>query len=96
MDLLETYREVVTELQNALMLAASNRLNDIIRVLAVISVIFMPLTFIAGVYGMNFDPQAGWLNMPELGWAYGYPAVMIFMLVLTGGMLWFFRKRGWL
>ena len=96
MDLLETYREVVTELQNALMLAASNRLNDIIRVLAVISVIFMPLTFIAGVYGMNFDPQAGLLNMPELGWAYGYPAVMIFMLVLTGGMLWFFRKRGWL
>ncbi|EKE75301.1 magnesium/cobalt transporter CorA [Oceanibaculum indicum] len=96
MDLLETYREVVTELQNALMLATSNRLNDIIRVLAVISVIFMPLTFIVGVYGMNFDPAAGWLNMPELGWAYGYPAVMIVMLGLTVGMLWFFRKRGWL
>lgn len=96
MDLLETYREVVTELQNALMLAASNRLNDIIRVLAVISVIFMPLTFIVGVYGMNFDPEAGWLNMPELGWAYGYPAVMLLMLALTVGMLWFFRRRGWL
>lgn len=96
MDLLETYREVVTELQNALMLTTSNRLNDIIRVLAVISVIFMPLTFIVGVYGMNFDPEAGWLSMPELGWAYGYPAVMIFMLGLTVGMLWFFRKRGWL
>jgi magnesium transporter len=96
MDLLETYREVVTELQNALMLATSNRLNDIIRVLAVISVIFMPLTFIVGVYGMNFNPDAGWLNMPELGWAYGYPVVMIFMLGLTVGMLWFFRRRGWL
>lgn len=96
MDLLETYREVVTELQNALMLATSNRLNDIIRVLAVISVIFMPLTFIVGIYGMNFDREAGWMNMPELGWAYGYPAVMIFMLGLTVGMLWFFRKRGWL
>lgn len=96
MDLLETYREVVTELQNALMLATSNRLNDIIRVLAVISVIFMPLTFIVGVYGMNFDPEAGWLSMPELGWTYGYPAVMLFMLGLTVGMLWFFRRRGWL
>ncbi|MBU0726719.1 MAG: magnesium/cobalt transporter CorA [Alphaproteobacteria bacterium] len=96
MDLLETYREVLGDLQNLLLTAASNRLNDIIRVLTVISIIFMPLTFIVGVYGMNFDREAGPWAMPELGWAYGYPAVMLAMLGIAVGMLWFFKRRGWI
>lgn len=96
LDLLETYREVLADLQNLMMMASGNRLNDIIRILTVISIIFMPLTFIAGIYGMNFDREAGPWNMPELGWAYGYPTVMLAMLAIALGMLWFFRRRGWI
>jgi magnesium transporter len=66
------------------------------RVLTVIATIFIPLTFIAGVYGMNFNPSASPLNMPELNWFWGYPFALLLMFVITIGQLAFFRKRGWL
>ena len=72
------------------------RTNEIMRVLTVIASIFIPLTFIASVYGMNFDPQASPWNMPELHFFYGYPMALILMALVTLGMLWFFRRKKWL
>ena len=69
---------------------SSQRTNEIVRVLTVFSVFFMPLTFIVGVYGMNFEV------MPELEWKFGYPGVMILMAVITAGIYTWFKKRGWL
>ena len=63
--------------------------------LTVISTIFMPLGFIAGLYGMNFDPEASRWNMPELEWAYGYPMALALMAATAGAMLVYFRRRGW-
>jgi magnesium transporter len=66
------------------------------KVLTVISTIFMPLTFIVGVYGMNFDPDASPWNMPELRWYWGYPFVIAVMAAVVVVMVVFFRRRGWL
>jgi magnesium transporter len=71
-------------------------MNEIMKVLTIISTIFIPLSFVAGVYGMNFDTKASPWNMPELEWRYGYPAVMLFMLVIALGLLLFFHWKGWL
>ena len=71
-------------------------MNEIMRVLTVIATIFMPLSFVVGVYGMNFNPEAGPLNMPELNWRYGYAAVWAIILATACGMVWYFRRRGWL
>ena len=68
----------------------SNKLNETMKVLTVIATIFIPLTFIVGIYGMNFEV------MPELEWHWGYPLVMSLMLVLAIGMLWAFRKKHWI
>jgi magnesium transporter len=78
------------------MSAVSNRMNEIMKVLTVMATIFIPLTFIAGVYGMNFDTKASPYNMPELTWAYGYPALMLFMASVAGGMLYYFRRKRWI
>lgn len=94
-DLIETYRDVTSGLMDLYLSVVSNRLNEIMKVLTVISTVFIPLTFIVGVYGMNFDTRSPW-NMPELRWRYGYPAVMGFMLAIASVMLWSFRRRGWL
>jgi magnesium transporter len=74
----------------------SNRMNEIMKVLTIISTIFIPLTFIAGVYGMNFDPKDGPLSMPELRSPYGYLGVMTLMLVIAIAMLFYFRRLGWI
>ena len=74
----------------------SNRMNDIMRVLTVISTIFIPLTFIVGVYGMNFSPAAGPLSMPELNWPFGYLAIWLLMVLIAVQMLAFFRRRKWI
>jgi len=96
MDMVETYREMAASLFDEYLSAVSNRMNEIMKVLTIMATIFIPLTFIAGLYGMNFDPQASPLNMPELGWRYGYPAVLLIMGIVAAGMLYFFRKRKWL
>ncbi|HEY2894417.1 MAG TPA: magnesium/cobalt transporter CorA [Pirellulales bacterium] len=95
-DLVETYRELASSLMDLYHSALSNRMNEIMQVLTVIATIFIPLTFIVGVYGMNFDPKSSPWNMPELEWYWGYPAVWAVMLAIAGGMLLFFRHRGWL
>jgi magnesium transporter len=89
-DLVETYRELTSDLMELYHSSLSNRTNEVMRVLTVIATIFIPLTFIVGVYGMNFD------HMPELRWRYGYAMVWAVMLVLTGGMLFYFWRKGWL
>ncbi|MDH5564380.1 MAG: magnesium and cobalt transport protein CorA, partial [Nitrospirota bacterium] len=68
----------------------SNKLNEIMKVMAMIATLFIPLTLIAGIYGMNFK------HMPELEWAWGYPLVLAIMGISAGGMVWVFRKRKWL
>lgn len=89
-DILEVYRETCSDLRDFFYSKLSNRTNEIMRTLTVISTIFMPLSFIAGVYGMNFD----W--MPELRWPWGYPLVMGFMGVTALGFLCFCWRKGWL
>ncbi|MGE5189631.1 MAG: magnesium/cobalt transporter CorA [Gemmatimonadota bacterium] len=95
MDMVETYREMTSGLVDEYMSSVSNRMNEIMKVLTVIATLFIPLTFVVGIYGMNFDRAASPYNMPELGWRYGYPAVLAVMAVLAAGMLYYFRRRKW-
>jgi magnesium transporter len=80
------------------MSSISNRINETMRILTIISTLFIPMTFIAGIYGMNFDYEAGAkpLNMPELHWYYGYPASLLAMAITAVGMLVYFYRRGWI
>lgn len=94
-DLLENYRDMATSMLDVYLSSASHRLNEVMRVLTVIATIFIPLTFVAGVYGMNFEhPDSPWA-MPELGWYYGYPMVLGLMLLIVAGMLLYFKRKGW-
>lgn len=95
LDVLETYREMVADINDLYLSGLSIRLNDVIRILTVISTVFMPLSFVASVYGMNFDRSSPW-NMPELGWRYGYLFVWVVMLAITVGMMIYFRRKRWL
>jgi magnesium transporter len=95
-DLLETYRELSADLRDLYMSSVSNRINETMRVLTIISTIFIPLTFIAGIYGMNFDPDTSPWNMPELRWRYGYVASLALMAASTAAMLAWFYRKGWL
>ena len=70
--------------------STSNRMNEVMKVLTIIATIFMPLTFIAGIYGMNFE------HMPELAESWAYPAVLVAMVAIGFGMAVWFRRRGWL
>ena len=90
------HREVATSLVEVYLSLVSNRLNDVMRVLTVIATLFIPPTFLVGVYGMNFDRAAGPLSMPELGWPYGYVAVVIICIVSMVGMLILFRRKHWI
>jgi magnesium transporter len=96
MDMVETFREMASGLVDEYMSAVSNRMNEIMKVLTVMASIFIPLTFIVGLYGMNFDTKASPYNMPELTWAYGYPALLLLMAVVAGGMLYYFRRKRWI
>lgn len=96
MDMVNTYREMAAGLVEEYQSAISNRMNEVMKVLTIVMSFFIPLTFIAGLYGMNFDPDASPLNMPELRWALGYPAVLALMAAIAGGMFIYFRKRKWL
>lgn len=95
LDLIETYRDMTTSLLDMFMSSMGNHLNEIMRVLTVISTLFIPLSFIAGIYGMNFhNPDSPW-SMPELRWYYGYPLALLLMLTTAMGMLIFFKRRKW-
>jgi magnesium transporter len=95
-DLVETYRELGADLRDLYLSSVSNRMNEIMKVLTIISTIFIPLTFIAGIYGMNFDTKVSPWNMPELEWYYGYPFSLALMLAVTVAMGIFFWRRGWI
>ena len=96
MDLVETYREMSGGLMEAYQSSVGYRTNEVMRVLTIFATIFIPLTFVAGIYGMNFDREASPFNLPELGWAYGYPAFWGVMVLIAGALLLFFRRKGWL
>ncbi|BEH10619.1 magnesium/cobalt transporter CorA [Geobacter sulfurreducens] len=89
-ETVETFRDLLSEILDIYLSAIGNRTNEVMKVLTIIATIFMPLTFIAGVYGMNFR------YMPELEWHWGYPAVLLLMLLVSLGMGIFFRRKRWL
>ncbi|MDY6785646.1 MAG: magnesium/cobalt transporter CorA [Cyanobacteriota bacterium] len=94
-DMLEIYRELASGLMDVYLSAVGNKMNEVMKTLTVISTIFIPLTFIAGIYGMNFNPEASPLNMPELNWYWGYPVCWGIMLAIAFSLIYFFRQRGW-
>jgi magnesium transporter len=89
-DTVETYRDLISGMLDIYLSSISYRLNEVMKVLTIISTLFIPLTFIAGVYGMNFE------YMPELRWRYGYYGVWSIMILVTLGMLRYFRRKKWL
>jgi magnesium transporter len=89
-DIVESLRDLVSGLTDLYMTAISNQMNEIMKVLTIIGTIFIPLTFVAGIYGMNFE------YMPELSWQYGYFGVWIVMIVMAAVLLVFFRRREWI
>lgn len=88
-DSIETYREVASSAMDIYLSSVSNRLNVVMRQLTVVATIFMPLTLISSIYGMNFR------YMPEYGWRYAYPTVLLAMVAIAAGMAVVFRRRGW-
>ena len=89
-DTIETYRDMLASMMDIYLSSLSIRLNEVMKVLTIIATIFMPLTFIVGLYGMNFQ------HMPELSWRWGYPLVLLVMAGVTAGMLVFFRRKKWI
>lgn len=96
MDMVETYRELASGLMDVYLSSVSNKMNEIMKVLTVVSSIFIPLTFVAGIYGMNFNTEKSPYNMPELNWYWGYPICLAGMAVIGFALLFFFWQRGWL
>lgn len=95
LEMLETYREIASDLIDIHLSSASVRTNEIMRVLTIIATVFIPLSFIASLYGMNFDPEASPWNMPELGWRLGYPFALAIMALIAGGLVAYFWRQGW-
>jgi len=89
-DIVETFRDILGGMHDTYLSGVSNRMNEIMKVLTIIATIFIPLTFISGIYGMNFE------HMPELKLRWGYFLVLGIMLAVGGGMLRYFRKKKWL
>lgn len=94
-DIIETYRELASSLTDIYLSAISNKMNEVMKLLTVISSIFIPLTFIAGIYGMNFDPDISPFNMPELEWYWGYTFCWGLMLATAGSLIFYFWRQGW-
>jgi magnesium transporter len=89
-ETVETFRDIISGMIDIYLSNMSNRMNEVMKVLTIIATIFIPLTFIAGVYGMNFA------YMPELEWRWGYPAIWLLMLAIFAGMMIYFKKKKWL
>jgi magnesium transporter len=96
METVETYRDVLASLLDVYLSTISNRMNEIMKVLTIMSTIFIPLTFISGLYGMNFHTDISPYNMPELSWKYGYPACLLLMLAVVITMLLYFKRNKWI
>lgn len=95
-DVVETYRELCSDLRDLYLSSVSNRMNEVMKVLTIIATLFIPLTFVVGVYGMNFDTSASKWNMPELRSPYGYPLTMAAMAISTILMIVWFYRLGWI
>jgi len=95
-DVLETYREMCSDMRDLYLTGVGNRTNEIMRVLTIMSTIFIPLSFIASVYGMNFNTERSRFNMPELNWMYGYPFALAVMATTALGLVGYFLRKGWL
>jgi magnesium transporter len=89
-DTIETFRDMLSGMMDLYLTSVSNRTNEVMKVLTIIATIFMPLTFIVGLYGMNFK------HMPELEWHWGYPAVLLLMALISIGMVVFFKRKKWM
>jgi magnesium transporter len=95
LDVLESYRDLASNLMDTYLSVQSNRMNEIMKVLTIIATIFIPLTFIAGIYGMNFNPDTSPWNMPELNWYWGYPFSLALMATTAVVLVCYFRHKGW-
>ncbi|MBN2170583.1 MAG: magnesium/cobalt transporter CorA [Candidatus Krumholzibacteriota bacterium] len=96
LDLVETYRDVSSGLIDLYLSSISNRMNEVMKVLTIIATVFIPLGFIAGLYGMNFNTELSPWNLPELNWRFGYPFALGVMAATAVVMLIYFRRKGWL
>lgn len=96
MDILETYRDLASSLLDVYLSSVSNRMNEVMKVLTVVASIFIPLTFLAGIWGMNFNPDSSPFNMPELSWYFGYPLAWLSMVAVGLGLAYYFKRKGWL
>lgn len=95
-DSLDSSREVLNSLVDLYHSTLSTQMNQVMKVLTIVATIFIPLTFVAGIYGMNFNPEAGSTNMPEIRWEYGYLYFWGLILVILVGMIFYFRSKKWL
>lgn len=93
-ELVESYREMANGVMEVYLMDSSNRMNEVMKTLAIITAFFMPLSFLAGVYGMNFDTAKG--NMPELGWTHGYLFFWALAASVVGGLFIWMRRKRWL
>jgi magnesium transporter len=95
-DMVETYRELASGLMEVYISAVGNKMNEIMKLLTLVSTIFIPLTFIVGIYGMNFNTEKSPFNMPELNAYWGYPICLLVMAIIAVSLLFFFWRKGWL
>jgi magnesium transporter len=94
LDLVESYREMTNGLMEVYLMQSSNRMSEVMKTMAIITVFFMPLSFLAGIYGMNFEREVG--NMPELGWKYGYMFFWAMVVVIVGGLFVWLKRKRWI
>ncbi|QEG42145.1 CorA family divalent cation transporter [Roseimaritima ulvae] len=95
-EMMESHRDNCSDLQDLYLSTVSMRTNEVMKVLTIIATIFIPLGFIAGLYGMNFSTTASPWNMPETQWYFGYPFAIAIMLLVALAMLYYFRLKGWI
>jgi magnesium transporter len=95
-DTVETFRDMISGMLDVYLSSVSNRMNEVMKVLTIFAVIFIPLTFIAGIYGMNFNPEKSPFNMPELNWYLGYPFALSLMVIVGVAMLFYFKRKNWM
>jgi len=96
LDTVDTYRELVSGLLDIYLSSVGNRMNEVMKVLTIMASLFIPLSFLVGLYGMNFDREASPYNMPELGMRFGYPVFLLVCVSVVVGQLLYFRRKGWI
>ncbi len=95
-DSIESLRDMTSGMLDIYISSISNKMNEVMKVLTIIATIFIPLTFIAGIYGMNFNPEVSRFNMPELNWRYGYFGVWVVMIIVALVMVIYFKRKKWM